>query len=177
MGGTGRTTVTDARGRDHDALRADPSCVHVGGPGASPWANPYRPGMTWAEACAVTGGPTVAGAPYEALDAAACVNWFRYRLMAREDLLGRLGELRGKVLVCSCCDWGGEGEPDAPCHAVVLARLADDDSRARREGQEGVEEGAGAAGPAREGRPEGVRELPRGTRVRGPEAERDHREI
>lgn len=34
-------------------------------------------------------------------------------------------QLRGRVLGCWCCDWNGTGEPAAPCHAVVLARLAD----------------------------------------------------
>jgi hypothetical protein len=36
-----------------------------------------------------------------------------------------LPKLQGKTLGCWCCDWDGTGEPAKPCHAVILARLAD----------------------------------------------------
>lgn len=124
------TTVINLRGRDHAAARSDPGVVYVGranprcGFPASVWANPYRAGMSWERACRVGGGPVVPG-PYEVLGPAQAVTLFLYWLMDQEPLLASLGDLREKVLACWCCDWGGEGEPSAPCHAVVLARLAE----------------------------------------------------
>jgi hypothetical protein len=32
--------------------------------------------------------------------------------------------LAGRTLGCWCCDWDGTSEPSAPCHAVVLWKLA-----------------------------------------------------
>jgi hypothetical protein len=69
--------------------------VYVGRP--SKWGNPFRIGPDGTREEVI--------AKYEA--------W----LLARPDLMAALGELRGKVLACWCAP--------LPCHADVLARLAD----------------------------------------------------
>jgi hypothetical protein len=99
------TRVINVGGRDRALLLADPDFVYVGrrtrGWPASPWGNPYRPGPdgTLAEVLA----------RYE-----------HEHLASRPDLLAMLPELRGKVLGCWC--------HPKPCHADVLARLADEDT-------------------------------------------------
>jgi hypothetical protein len=75
----------------------------------SDWASPFKP----------------KDYPREKNPAAACVEAYRQDLLKKPALLARLPELRGKVLACWCCDWPGHGEPPAPCHAVLLARMAD----------------------------------------------------
>ena len=46
------------------------------------------------------------------------------RYMAvREMILGSLWQLTGKTLMCWCGSWM-PGEPEIPCHAVVLAKAA-----------------------------------------------------
>jgi hypothetical protein len=96
------TRVIKVSVRDRTELLADPDFVYVGrrtrGWPASPWGNPYIVGRdgTLAEILA------------------------RYEheyLPSRPDLLARLPELRGKTLGCWCSP--------KPCHADVLARLAD----------------------------------------------------
>jgi hypothetical protein len=126
-----RTAVINARGRDHAAIRRDAGFVYVGrynarcGYPCSPWANPFKPGMTWAEACRICGASDDSNPPYQVLDAAAAVRWYVRWLATQPLLMNSLGELRGKTLVCWCCNHEGDGEPDQPCHAVALARLAD----------------------------------------------------
>lgn len=97
------TTVITVRSRDRAALLADPSFVYVGrrcaGWLASPWGNPFK-------------GPEA-------------VSRFAEWLGRNEKLLSRLPELKGKTLGCWCGTWK-PGEPEIPCHAVVLAKLADE---------------------------------------------------
>ena len=69
--------------------------VYIGRPG--PWGNPFAIGRDGTRAQVIEA--------YE-----------RY-LLSRPDLLGQLGELRGKVLGC----WGAPRQ----CHGDVLARYAD----------------------------------------------------
>lgn len=42
----------------------------------------------------------------------------------KQEVLGRINELRGKDLVCWCVEWDGAGEPPGVCHAEVLLELA-----------------------------------------------------
>jgi hypothetical protein len=110
-----RTTVINIHGRDPAALRADPRFVYVG------WVVRTHgwPGSFWGVGMTA---PTPAGRAAAAgrLGREIAGDSERARF-----LRSRLGELRGKVLGCWCCDWDGHGEPAVPCHAVVLARLAD----------------------------------------------------
>ena len=125
------TTVVSVRGKKPADLLADENFIYVGravpraGWKASEWGNPVKPGMTWEAAMRAVGSPGDAPPPYETLGGAAAVRIFTTWLMTQERLLDRLHELKGKTLGCWCCDWPGEGEPDKPCHAVVLARMAD----------------------------------------------------
>ena len=74
---------------------------------ASPFANPYRVGMHG--------------------DRQECLALFRrYFRENRPDLHVRLGELRGKTLLCWCHTAGGAGEE---CHGDWLAWIADDPAR------------------------------------------------
>ena len=62
----------------------------------SRWANPFYPGLARAE---------------------AVEHYEQYLLWHRPDLIEQLPELRGRLLACYC-------PLDQPCHADVLARLA-----------------------------------------------------
>jgi Domain of unknown function (DUF4326) len=126
------TTVISVRGRDREALLDDPTFVYVGrrcaGWRSSIWGNPYR--------------------HKKGEDPAVAVEAFRQYITAllamdpdkpkdprhpERDTLERalavgiregLPKLIGKTLGCWCGDWR-PGQPEIPCHAVVLARLAD----------------------------------------------------
>lgn len=117
------TRVISVRGRKRAELEADPDFVYVGRQvrfttwtERSPWANPFKVGR----------------------DAATAEEVVR---MYEDALMGRIGSihdraasaafrrelwtLKGKALGCWCCDWN-PGEPIVtPCHAIVLARLAE----------------------------------------------------
>ena len=108
--------MVNVRGLERAALVADPDFVYVGravrrGGG---W-----PGSIWGNShtSASCGG------------AAEAVRRFEQEIRGYSNraifLRSLLGELRGKTLGCWCCDWDGHGEPSKPCHAVVLARMAD----------------------------------------------------
>ena len=109
-----RTTVISVRGRSHAELMEIEGFVYVGrrcrGWPDSIWGNPWRVG-------------------YRDLTAERAVELFKNYVTGDtpqgRSLRVRLPELRGKTLGCWCCDWPGFGEPLRPCHAVVLARLAD----------------------------------------------------
>jgi hypothetical protein len=96
------TRVINVGDRDRAELLSDPDFVYVGrrtrGWPDSPWGNPYRVGQhgTLAEILA----------RYE-----------HEHLASHPELLAMLPELRGKTLGCWCAP--------KPCHADVLARLAD----------------------------------------------------
>jgi hypothetical protein len=100
---SGRTTVVSLKGHRDDPAFADVvyvgRAIHRGGwnlPG-SPFASPFRPGPD--------------GSRPEVLAK------YRAWIMRRPDLLERLPELRGRRLGCWCAP--------QPCHADVLAELAD----------------------------------------------------
>jgi hypothetical protein len=73
----------------------DPDMVYVGA--GSIWANPFR--------------------SRKDMTRNQKIEAFSGYLLARPDLLRRLPELRGRVLICYCAPLG--------CHAEVLAHLAD----------------------------------------------------
>lgn len=104
-----RTTVVNVRGNRYLELINDPDFIYVGRTvRRTPWV-----GSKW-------GNPFVARTPEGVPEVLA-----RYeRHLRSTGLIDAIGELRGKRLGCWCCEWGGEGEPEVPCHAVVLARLA-----------------------------------------------------
>jgi hypothetical protein len=89
-----QTTWIDIRSGEYDP-KDDRYCF-IGYP--SIWANPFRNrrGWTWAQK----------------------VNAYGDLLLARPDLLRRLPDVKGKVLVCYC----GSAHP---CHAEPIAHLAD----------------------------------------------------
>jgi hypothetical protein len=91
------------------ALLADPAFVYCGrrcwGWPASPWANPFKVGPD--------------------ADAKACVERYAEWLATQPHLIAALPSLKGRRLGCWCVNWDGAGEPDRPCHAVLLARLAE----------------------------------------------------
>ena len=115
------TTVISVRGRDRKALLADPNFCYVGrrcaGWAGSKWGNPFRVQRQRFRAvdgsCCATAAEAVAR--YE--------DWI-IRNILRDGEMYDVTELMGKVLGCWCVDWDGTGEPARPCHAVVLARLA-----------------------------------------------------
>jgi hypothetical protein len=49
---------------------------------------------------------------------------YRQHVLASQPLRPLLPTLRGKALGCWCCDWQ-PGQPPGPCHACILAELAD----------------------------------------------------
>ena len=123
-----KTTVVNVRGRDRAELEADPNFEYVGRRtgrgGAKEWP------------ASVFGNPFKTQGSY---DASAVVRDFEAELRIavnepasnRADarfvaMAAKLHTLKGKRLGCWCCDWPGEGKPSKPCHAVVLARLADE---------------------------------------------------
>jgi len=136
-----RTTVISVRGRKLADLLADPGFVYVGrrcaGWPASIWGNPFKPGDfardSIRRACkSLPGGwgrlwglePTRT-VTMDRLEVEDCVALYREYVQLHPGLAAALATLRGKALGCWCCDWDGTGEPSKPCHAVVLARLAD----------------------------------------------------
>ncbi len=117
------TIVINVRGRNHAELMADPDFVYVGRAvrytawTASKWGNPF-PYPTFKDAVdqfryrldlAITG---------VILDS----TWHadRFREMAKS-----LPELRGKTLGCWCGSWE-PGQPEIACHAVILAKIANE---------------------------------------------------
>lgn len=129
-----QTRAISVRGRIPAELRGDPAFCYVGrqcaGWSRSIWGNPYRVGKPPRNK---RGQPSVA-ADFWLPTAELAVEWFEQKLawsihrrpsrpggltLIGFDLMAeRLPELRGKVLGCWC-------DPSGPCHAKVLARLAD----------------------------------------------------
>ena len=83
--------------------------VYVGR--GSPWGNP------WSIATARKAGVTGTDKQLAALCVALFRNGMASRLPACEAIADRIGELRGKTLMC----WCAAGEP---CHADVLLEIA-----------------------------------------------------
>jgi hypothetical protein len=108
------TTVVNLKGHRDDPDFADVVYVgramHRGGwhLAASPLANPFRPGPDRSREQAVAA--------------------YRDYILARPDLLALLPDLRGRRLGCWCAP--------LPCHAEVIAELADADSRAAARARE-----------------------------------------
>lgn len=131
------TTVVNVRGKRPEDFANDPDFIYVGRTvwrtpwTASPFGNPFKPGMSLDDAIdilAMIPASDVIGDPEAEVDDltdASLVNLYRIYVLGRRSLSGRLHELRGKRLGCWCCSFDGTGEPSKPCHAVVLARLAD----------------------------------------------------
>lgn len=132
------TTVNAVQGCDRPALMADPRFVYVGrrchGWPASDWGNPFKVGMPTDHVVRLIDGwgrrklidrdiVCIFDAP--TLDVEMTVELYRQYVLACPTLRRRLGELRGKTLGCWCVCWNGNGDPTRPCHAVVLAKLAD----------------------------------------------------
>lgn len=129
------TTVISVRGRSAKELKGDPNFVYVGraargGWKASPWGNPFRfkPPNTMVIDFGVVDIAwfnTQATVDRSMSTAEKCVDLYRQWIAFREPLMARrFSELKGKTLGCWCGDWR-HGDPEIPCHAVVLAKLAE----------------------------------------------------
>jgi hypothetical protein len=134
---SGITMVIDVRGRNREELLADPDFVYVGrrcaGWPASEWGNPFKVGMPIREAIRLIDelgksrliDRDVIGVFDDAtLDGEAAVGLYRQLVLASPRLREGLSELSGKALGCWCGVWC-PGDVEIPCHAVVLAKLAD----------------------------------------------------
>ena len=146
-------TVVSVRGRDRDALLADPAFVYVGRPvfrgshrwKGSDWANPFRVGMKRSQAARLigyeVGGEDDQIAPLIKPDTVdsprLAVHLFQHWLDDQPELMARLPELAGKRLGCWCGDWSPGGELGSAlwCHARILAQ------RVNRIVEEGVARG------------------------------------
>lgn len=127
------TTVIKVSGRARDRLLADPDFVYCGRPFAgfegSPWGNPFKPGMSGDQALAI-----ITRIPKEDLTdhwkrdtrLVSAVERFEFYLLCRKSLLAQIPDLRGKTLGCWCTNWDGTGNPKMICHAMILARLANE---------------------------------------------------
>lgn len=131
-GGPLVTTVISVRGLDRDMLLSDMDFIYVGRRcrqwPASPWANPFKPGVTHKAAIltleARIGRVMVPVHNFMSeVDAGYCLHLYKHLVMFTE-LKDRLPELRDRRLGCWCCNWDGVSEPAPLCHAVVLANLA-----------------------------------------------------
>ena len=97
----GRTVLAN-RTTDKPLIKlAGEKAVYIGRAGRhgmkqSPWHNPFR-------------------VPQEADTNREAVNLYRAHILAKPELLGRIEELRGKMLVCWC--------HPKPCHGEVLIEL------------------------------------------------------
>lgn len=125
------TTVVNVRGRRAELL-ADPMFLYVGravpraGWAASPWANPFKVGMTFERAFElVAEGTGYTGKPRVIEDAAHAVRFFNLyaNTLAWDKHAPPI--LRGKRLGCWCCNWNPGDPVIVPCHAIALAQLAD----------------------------------------------------
>jgi len=122
-----KTTVVNVRGKSREDLEADPLFVYVGravgrssdGWPASDFGNPYRASGRLGSIAAVRDFEKDLRTAIREPGAQRVHPCFHAMAKA-------LPTLRGKKLGCWCCSWPGEGEPEKPCHAVVLARLADE---------------------------------------------------
>ena len=133
------TTVAKVAGRSYREIAADVNSIYVGrrvlrrGFPGSQFGNPFRADMDLSEVTRVIGGlaPRVLvqlstdARGSHVFDVDCAVRTYESWFLAQPGLCKKLPELRGKTLVCWCVDWDGVGEPRVPCHAVVLARLAE----------------------------------------------------
>lgn len=131
------TTVISVRGRDRAELLADPNFVYVGrwcaGWQGTIWGNPFKVGMTAAEAMRHLDSVTANGwldrdviAVFDGavLDLETVLELYQQSVLAAPALRDALSSLKGKSLGCWCGSWK-PGDPEIGCHAVVLAKLVD----------------------------------------------------
>lgn len=127
------TSVTSVRRRKIEELSAIPEFLYVGravprsGWGqTSRWSNPWRVAdFSSPEACLVH--YTAMVARVVSGDSRNPTNEFVRRAYDWELFVHGIQTahlLRGRVLGCWCGEWQ-PGQPDIPCHAVVLAKLAE----------------------------------------------------
>lgn len=133
------TSVISVRGRDRKELLANPYFLYVGrgvvrsGWVASDWGNIFKEGQTYASVRSSIAlffdrenlERFISLYPGQGkLTKEQAVVLYRDFVLARSVVRIRLGELQGKVLGCWCGNWM-PGEPEIVCHAVELAKLAD----------------------------------------------------
>lgn len=132
------TSVISVRGRNKDYLLLDPNFVYVGrrcaGWPDSIWGNPWRVGKPGGRRSSRFQPKSEC---YVSTAEEAVERFERHLRNAMEhppaivvDPFGRMASclplLRGKKLGCWCCDWkSSDVQPAKPCHAIVLAKLAD----------------------------------------------------
>jgi hypothetical protein len=146
------TIVVNVHRKSPDELRADPAFIYVGRRTrlwpASIFGNPFRPEMTiqaaraWLKAAGgITRLPGLGRR--QTLGIAAALDYFERYIrdamhqaeLARTNpeitlpppllwIAAELPHLHGRTLGCWCGDWR-PGEPEIPCHALILARMAD----------------------------------------------------
>jgi hypothetical protein len=128
-----KTTVMNVRGHRPDELLARSDFVYVGravprvGWKASIWGNPnhVRRGEDPAKAVDVYREFIETALDFPMKLPSDCSPYELDEQTNALEICLNLYTLRGKCLGCWCCDWDGTGEPERPCHAVVLAQLAD----------------------------------------------------
>lgn len=126
------TTVISVRGKDRDALLADPAFLYIGRGvyrgklnwKGSDWANPFAVGSKRHAAIRILGRDIDSEPRAETLGVELCLRFYSAWLRERSGLTERLPELRGRVLGCWCACWS-PGDPPIPCHGWVLATRAD----------------------------------------------------
>lgn len=126
-------TVVSVRGRDRDALLADPDFVYVGRGvyrGRKPWypsiwANPFRVGMKRDRAVAILGRDIDASPRVTTIDTPRlAIRFYGHWIQepAQRPLVDRLHELVGAKLGCWCGSWE-PGRRRIDCHAFLLAGM------------------------------------------------------
>lgn len=116
------TTVVKVGKKNCDELLANPDFVWVGRRTnrlkmpASVWGNPFRVGSHYRGH--FVNRRQAVHLFIRALDIDPEPKW--------EELRQLLPTLKGKILGCACCNWDGVGEPETDCHAVELAKRAEE---------------------------------------------------
>lgn len=120
------TTVISVRGRKREELEADPDFLYVGRAvrftewnNRSIFANPFS-AKEYPDAAEVFRIMLTREIDGLKTDAPGYVHHFKA-------MIPHLSETRGKTLGCWCGEWK-PGDPEIPCHAVVLAKLANEAS-------------------------------------------------
>jgi hypothetical protein len=134
------TRVISVRGLNPAVMLADPNFAYVGrkcyGWPGSPWGNPFRVYSSRMQSFdnRLVGGLWLAEASKAIGDLPPlekAVELHRRWILSQPDYLANLYRLRGKALGCWCGAWT-PGEPEILCHAVTLARLADESAEGGR---------------------------------------------
>lgn len=124
------TTVACVRGMTPSALLTDPRKLYVGRRGrhgwkGSRWSNPFRDDGGAVEVQYDRVDPDWFHRTFTAaaIRGKRPVDFYSPWLDTQPRLLAAIPELVGFELCCWCGSWA-PGEPDMPCHAVVLAKRA-----------------------------------------------------